>query len=606
MTPELANRLRSLPDQPGVYVFKSALDESLYVGKAKSLRKRVVSYLKTPGDSRLQAMLEEAVDLDFLLTGSEADALAVENSWIKQRQPRYNVRLRDDKTYPYLQLTLGDEYPRLAFTRRVRQDASEYYGPYLPAGLARRAIKLAQKLFQVRVCRIPIDGGLARPCLYYDMKRCLGPCVRGLTDEPTYRRAVERARLFLSGKSEELISELRAEMLARSATEEFEQAALLRNLIVEIESVARRRTLASEQFEDVDVYGVHVAEGHAAVVVLVLRNGQVLDRRELFWEGSGDVSDQRLLDELLPQIYDRTTFIPREIHLPAPIEGEESLLEWLSERRGSRVQVRLPARGSKAKRVALAMQNAKLAHRRRFRGGEQEVHVGAAALARHLGLAEAPARVEGFDISTFQGSDTVASLVVWARGKMVKGEYRSFNIRSISGQDDFASMREAVERRYRRRLAEAEAMPDLILIDGGRGQLNAALEGLAALGVEETPIVGLAKREEELYLPAAPEPLRLPRADAGLQLLQTIRDEAHRFAVGRHRQRRSAGALRSGFDALQGVGEQRRKLLVRRFGSFRGVKAATREDLTGVLGERLGARVHAQLHPLEVGGQVEG
>ncbi|HVS16892.1 MAG TPA: excinuclease ABC subunit UvrC [Thermoanaerobaculia bacterium] len=603
MTPELAERIRGLPDQPGIYVFRDASGQALYVGKAKSLKKRVIAYLGAPTEARLAAMVEEAVDLEFLVTGSEADALAVENAWIKDRQPRYNIRLRDDKTYPYLKLTLQDEYPRIAFTRRIRRDGAEYFGPYLPAGLARRAIKLVQKLFAIRVCRIEIDGGLARPCLYHDMRRCLGPCVAGLTSKAEYDRAVERARLFLAGRNEPLISGLRRQMLDCAEREEFEEAARLRDTIAEIESISQRRRLSADRAEDVDIYGVHVDGGNAAMSALIMRGGQVLDRRELFWEDAGDVSPARLLSELLPQLYDRTTFIPREIHLPTPVEGEEALAQWLSARRGSRVAIRMPSRGPRAQRVQLALQNAKMAFRRRFRAAEA-IPAGALALARELELPDPPRRIEGFDISTFHGSETVASLVVWQEGRMRKSEYRSFNIRGLDGTDDFESIRQAVERRYRRRLDEVGEMPDLVLIDGGRGQLNAALAALGVLGVEDTPVVGLAKREEELYLPASPEPVRLPRTDAGLQLLQAIRDEAHRFAASRHRRRRSARTLRSRFDELRGVGEVRRKLLVRRFGSFRGVEAASLEELCEVLGDRAGRSVHDQLR--ERGGGGDG
>ena len=594
MTPELVEQVRALPDQPGIYVFRDAAGAALYVGKAKSLKRRVIHYLGAQAEARLQAMVDEAVGLEFLVTGSEADALAVENAWIKDRMPRYNIRLRDDKTYPYLKLTLADEYPRIAFTRRIRRDGAEYYGPYLPAGLARRAIKLVQKLFGVRVCRLDIDGGLARPCLYYDMHRCLGPCVAGLTSREEYGRAVERARLFLAGKNDALVAELRAQMLESSAREEFETAARLRDTIAEIESISQRRRLAADRAEDVDIYGVHVEGGSAAVSALIMRGGQVLDRRELFWEDAGDVSPERLLSELLPQIYDRTTFIPKEIHLPAPIEGEEALGEWLSERRGSRVFIRMPSRGPRAHRVALAHQNAKMAFRRRFRAA-QAIPAGALALARELDLTEPPRRIEAFDISTFHGSETVASLVVWQEGRMRKGEYRSFNIRGLEGTDDFESIRQAVERRYRRRLEEVGEMPDLVLIDGGRGQLNAALASLTALGVEDTPVVGLAKREELVYLPSSPEPLTLQRTDAGLQLLQMVRDEAHRFAVSRHRRRRSARALGSRFDRLQGVGEVRRKRLIRTFGSFRGVEQASLDELVAVLGDKVGRTVYDQL-----------
>lgn len=594
----LVQRIRELPDRPGIYVFKDAEGKVLYVGKATSLRKRASSYLTRDHEPRLAAMVHEAADLEYVVTDTTAEALLLENNWIKTKRPRYNILLRDDKTYPYIKLTLGDDYPRIAFTRRVRNDKGDYFGPFLPGGLARKAIKLVQKLFQVRVCRIEIDGSLPRPCLYYDMHRCLGPCVAGLTTKEAYDEAVQQARLFLSGRNEQLVRRLKKEMWEASEDLDFERAAHLRDTLDEIESISQRRKLSSVEGEDLDVYGVHVAAGHAAVVVLVMRGGQVLDRRELFWEGVGPISPERLLSEVLPQIYDRTTFIPKEIHLPVPIEGEEALLEWLCDKKGEKVYVRMPSRGPKAERVALAMHNAELAHKRRFRGIEE--NPGAAALARHLDLEGPPRRIEGFDISHFQGGETVASLVTWEEGRMRKGEYRSFNIRDLTQPDDFASMRQAVERRYRRRLEEIGEMPDLILIDGGRGQLNAALDALAVLGVEETSIVALAKREEEIYVPGLPEPLRLDRSDPGLRLLQEIRDEAHRFAVSRHRSRRSARTLRSKLDDLAGIGPRRRKLLITRFGSAEGVRNATVEELQEILGQVMGRKIFAQLHPPEI------
>ncbi len=588
----LAARIRALPDRPGIYVFKDARGRALYVGKAKSLRKRAGSYLGEAREPRIAAMLEEAADLEFVATDSEAEALLLENNWIKRRRPRYNVLLRDDKTYPYLKLTAGS-WPRIAFTRRIRNDGAEYFGPYLPGGLARKALKLVQKLFEVRVCRIPIDGSLPRPCLYYDMRRCLGPCVDGLTTPEAYAEAVASARQFLGGRTRQLVRRLRRDMQQASAALEFERAARLRDLAAEIEAVSQRRKLASVRGEDVDVYGVRVAGGNAAVAVLVMRGGQVLDRRELFWEGRQELSATALLSELLPQIYDRTSFIPKEIHLPRPVDGAEALADWLSERKGERVYLRLPARGPKAQRVALAMRNAELAYRRRFRLGPAGGV--AAALARRLSLPDPPERIEGFDVSNIQGEQPVASLVVWEAGRMRRGEYRSFNIRGLSGADDFASLKQAVSRRYRRRLEEVGVMPDLVLIDGGRGQLNAALEALAELGVEETPVVGLAKREEEIYLPERPEPLRLERADAGLKLLQQIRDEAHRFALDRHRRRRSRRALGSRLEDVRGIGPRRRRLLLRRFGSVEGVRQASRDELRAAVGDRLGRRLHAAL-----------
>ncbi len=589
---QLAERIRRLPDRPGIYVFKDVRGKALYVGKAKSLRKRAGSYLGTSPEPRINAMVAEAADIEFLVTDSEAEALLLENNWIKRRKPHYNVLLRDDKTYPYLKLTAGP-WPRIAFTRRIREDGGEYFGPYLPGGLARKAIKLVQKLFEIRVCRIPIDGSLPRPCLYYDMRRCLGPCVDGLTTPEAYGEAVAAARLFLTGRTAELARRLKREMRQASEALEYERAARLRDLAHEVEAVSQRGKLASVRGEDLDVYGAKVAGGSAAVAVLVMRGGQVLDRRELFWEGRQGISEAAVLSELLPQIYDRTSFIPKEIHLPVPIEGDEALTQWLSERKGERVYLRLPARGPKAQRVALARRNAEQAFRRRFRlTGAVDP---ALALAERLELAEPPRRVEGFDVSNFQGAQTVASLVVWEEGRMRKSDYRSFNIRGLTAPDDFESLRQAVTRRYRRRLEEVGLMPDLILIDGGRGQLNAALEALTELGVEETPVVGLAKREEEIFLPERPEPLRLERTDAALQLLQQVRDEAHRFAVDRHRRRRSRRQLASGLEAVPGIGPRRRRLLLRRFGSLAKVREAPLDELRAVLGPALGERLHRVL-----------
>ena len=601
----LGARVTELPDQPGIYIFRDREGSPLYVGKAKSLRKRAASYLKPDLEPRLAAMMAEAERLDFVVTDSEAEALYLENNWIKKGQPRFNIRLRDDKTYPYLKLTVEDGYPRIAFTRRVRDDGAEYYGPFLPAGLARKAIKLVQKLFGVRVCQIEIDGRLPRPCLYHDMKRCLGPCVAGLTSADEYSDAVERARLFLGGRNQELLRSLRGRMMDASSRLEYERAAELRDAVIEIESISERRKLSSQRGEDVDIYGVFIAGENAAVTCFIMRGGQVLDRREYFWEGETGLGERRLLSELLPQIYDRTTFIPKELHLPVPIEGEEPLLGWLSERKGEKVYLRLPARGAKADRVELAMRNAKMSYQRRFRGAAP--HLAASeSLREHLRLEDLPSRIEGFDISTLQGGETVASLVVWEGGKMRKKDYRSFNIRDLDRPDDFESMRQAVGRAYRRRLEEVGTMPDLILIDGGRGQLNAALQALAVLGVEETPVAGLAKREEEVYLPDLPEPLRLPRRDSGLRLLQQIRDEAHRFALSRHRRRRSARMLRTRFDDLQGVGQRRRQLLVRHFGSFAGLKRASLEEIQGVLGPRIGQSVWSQLEAEAAGSESGG
>ena len=589
----IRTRLRALPDRPGIYVFRSPDGKPLYVGKATSLKKRVASYSRGDHEVRIERMLAEASDVEWVVTDTEAEALLLENNWIKRHKPRFNILLRDDKTYPYIKLTVQHAYPLVAFTRRIRNDGAEYFGPYLPAGLARKAIKLVQKLFQIRVCRIEIDGKLPRPCLYYDMQRCLGPCVDGLTSRGAYEAAVDEARLFLSGRNDELVRGLTRKMRDASAALEFEAAARYRDVIAEVEALSQRRKLSSLGGEDVDIFGVHVRGGNAAMTVLVMRGGQVLDRRELFWEGLDEVSPEMLLAEVLPQIYDRTTFIPKEIHLPMAIEGMEALSTWMSGRKGERVYLRMPARGPKAARVALAGRNADLAFRRRFR--EEQRRQGSDALQKRLGLPETPRRIEGFDVSNLQGTQTVASMVVWEEGSLVKGQYRSFNIRNLQGQDDFAAIRQAVLRRYRHVLEDTGVMPDLILIDGGRGQLNAALDALVELGVEETPLCALAKREEEIYLVELPEPMRLPRRNAGLLLLQQIRDEAHRFAVSRHQRRRSKRALASELDEIPGVGPKRRRALLQHFGSVDAIRAASLEEVRSVVGPALGDRVLAAL-----------
>ncbi len=596
-TEALRRRIEGLPELPGIYLFVDLEGRTLYVGKAKSLRKRVASYLSRELELRLSNMIGEAVDVEHVVTSNEREALLLENNFIKQRKPRYNVLLRDDKTYPYLKLT-NDPWPRLAFTRRIRDDGAEYFGPYLPAGLARRAIRLTQKLFGIRVCSIEVDGSLVRPCLYWDLKRCLGPCVAGLTSAEDYARAVEGARLFLAGRIEPLVRRLRGEMAEAAEALDFEKAAQVRDLISEVESQGERSSLASVDEEDADLFGVAIHGSQAAVSILVMRRGQVLDRRELFWEGQPGISPEALLSELVPQIYDRTSFLPDEIHLPAAIDGDEPLAAWLSDRRGRRVYLRYPARGPKAERLRIAARDAEFAFRRRFRSPGVEDD-GSEALARHLELAEPPRWIDGFDISNTQGDESVASLVVWREGRLRKGEYRAFNIRGLSGPDDFRSIGQAVERRYRRLLEEEGGLlPDLVLVDGGRGQLNAALAALSRLGLEDLAVVGLAKREEEIYRPGAPEPLQLGREDSGLRLLQRIRDETHRFALARHRGRRSKRSLRSLLDDVRGVGPARRRALLRRFGTVELLRTAPFEEVRDLVGPVLAGRLREALPPI--------
>ncbi len=595
--------IRGLPDRPGIYIFRGQEGRALYVGKARSLRKRAASYLRADLEQRLQSMVQESESLEFVTTDTDQEALLLEATWIKTRRPPFNVLLRDDKTYPYLKLT-NDQYPQIAFTRRVKDDGAQYFGPYLPGGFARRGIKMVQRMFGIRVCSIEIDGKLPRPCLYYDMKRCLGPCVDGLTNEEEYSESVDRTTALLTGRAPKLVRDLKQSMNTAANDLRYEDAARHRDTLHEVQELGARQKLASTRGDDVDVFGVHIAGGNAAVAILVMRDGQVLDRREIFFEGDAPEHADRLLDELLPQVYAATTFIPKEIHLPSPIEGEAALEQWLAEKKGERVYLRYPQRGPKVQRMELAVRNARLAFQRRFR---HNPHARAAEkLGKILELPEAPRRIEGFDISNFQGGEPVGSLVVWEGGTMRNSEYRSFNIKSLDGtSDDFASMAEVVERRYQRRLDEVGEMPDLILVDGGRGQLNAALSVLAILGVEETPIVGLAKREEEIYLPHLPEPLRLEHSDPALQLLQRIRDEAHRFAVSHHRRQRSRRSIRSALDGIRGVGPKRKRALLSHFGSVVGIRQASLEEVQEILGVRLGKEVHRRIQALSIEERVE-
>ncbi len=491
----------------------------------------------------------------------------LENNWIKRHRPRYNVLLRDDKTYPYLKLT-REPWPRLVFTRRIRQDGADYFGPYLPGGMARRALKLVQKLFGVRVCSIEIDGGLPRPCLYHDMKRCLGPCVAGLTSRRRLRARPSKVRGFSSAeRPRRSAGRLRAQMEVAAESLEFERAARLRDLLQEIERQSARSPLSSVHEEDIDLFGVAVHGNQAAVSILVMRSGQVLDRREVFWEGESAARPAQLLSELLPQIYDQTTFLPKELHLPFEVDGEEAWPTGCRSARGSGSTCAIPARGPKAERLRIAAKDAEFAFRRRFR--IDPARDAAPRALRGTSVWRSPRG--GSKASTSRTSRGRRSSPRWWSGGTA-GSARGSTAASTSaaspGRTTSASIGEAVERRYRRLREESGVLPDLVLIDGGRGQLGAAAAALAGLGLEELPLVALAKREEELYLPGAPEPLRLPRRDEGLRLLQMLRDEAHRFAVSRHRRQRTTASLRSQLEEIPGVGPARRQLLAKRYGTW--------------------------------------
>jgi len=503
---------------------------------------------------------------------------------IKKHRPRYNVCLRDDKTYPYIKITTGEEWPRALVTRRVVEDGHSYFGPFW-GGLARRIMRMITRHFQIRTCTIEIDGTLPRPCLYYDLHACLGPCVAGLTTKAAYDEAVRDVVLFLQGRNKELLASLEKKMARASSEENFEMAAAYRDALRTVEDVSEHQVVHSLKGESVDVFGFFESGGDVAVCVLVVRGGVIQDRREFFFEKSGEVDPAAFLDAFLPQFYDANPFLPAEVHLPVDIPDPDLLEAFLAARRNAKVVVRVPRRGPARERVELAQDNARERHKVRFRrmGGEEAL--GVERLARVLDLPVPPRRIEAFDISHLQGTDSIASLVVFEDGRPKKSDYRLFGIASqtLLAPDDFRSMAEAVERRYRRLKDGNAEMPDLVLVDGGRGQLQAALTALDRIGVE-LPVVGLAKREEEIWMPGRPDPIRLSRKDPALQLIQRLRDEAHRFAITRHRGRRSKRMRETSLMEIPGIGPTRARILLRRFGSLSGLAAADPKEVEEAVG----------------------
>jgi excinuclease ABC subunit C len=586
----------NLPDSPGVYLFRGDKGKLLYVGKARSLKKRIASHFGAGADSaKTEALLRSYRDIETIVTHTELEALLLENTLIKKHRPRYNVCLRDDKTYPYIKITTGEPWPRALVTRRVQEDGHSYFGPFW-GGLARRIMRMITRHFQIRTCTLEIDGKLPRPCLYFDLHACLGPCVAGLTSREAYADAVADVVLFLQGRNEELDSRLTRKMQAASEEENFEMAAAYRDSLRTVRDVAERQVVQSLRGENVDVFGFFESGQDVAVAILVVRGGVLQDRRDFFFEKSQEIEPAPFFEAFLPQFYDTNPFLPAEVHLPVEIADPGLLEDFLAARRGAKVAVRVPRRGAGADRLRLAEVNARERHRVRFRRVGGDDAVAAERLGRAVGLALPPHRIEAFDVSHTQGTDSVASLVVFEDGKPKKSDYRLFNIASqdLLEPDDFRSMAEAVDRRYRRVQAEDGPWPDLVLVDGGRGQLQAALTALDRIGVE-LPIAGLAKREEEIWVPGRPDPIRLSRKDPALQLIQRARDEAHRFAITRHRQRRGKHMRETGLTEIPGVGPARARLLLRRFGSVKGLRGAAPQEIEAAVGPVTARAVAAYL-----------
>ncbi len=618
---DLAEKIRTLPTQPGVYLYKNAEGEVIYVGKANSLRSRVRSYLleASQANAKTGSLMREAVDIDYILVANEHEALALENNLIKQRKPRFNILLRDDKTYPYVKLTLNDRFPKVFVTRRLRKDGGAYYGPYFPGNLAYRVAELIHRSFLLPSCKVDLSRAHPRACLEYYIHRCLGPCVEGLTTPETYQQAVRDAQLFLEGKQAELERTLTARMLAAAEGEKFEAAARLRDQLTTVHQLQEKQRIATaEEDDDADVFGYHFEGGSLAVNLFHMRGGKIVDRREFFWEDLPELMESlaaergeheaaweeanfnagQVFSALLKQLYIDQPYVPRTILAPVDFDDREALATLLSEYAKRRIEVAVPLRGEKRSLVDLAGQNAKQSYTQRFRVLEPSRKAIEEALADVLMLPELPRRIECFDISHIRGAETVASLVVWEDGKMNKSAYRKFKVMTVIGVDDFASMREVVHRRYRRLKEENQPMPSLVLIDGGLGQLHAAADALEELGLTTQPLASIAKKEEVIYLYGnEEEPVVLDRRSPVLHLIQLIRDESHRFAVGYHRQRRAMRDRDSELLNIPGVGALTRQRLLSHFGSLRDVQQATAESLSAVVPRKTADTIWQYFHP---------
>jgi excinuclease ABC subunit C len=608
---DLSSKIRSLPTSAGVYLYKNAEGEVIYVGKAKNLRSRVSSYFHEGriADAKTGTLVREAVDVDYIVVANNKEALALENHLIKQKQPRFNILLRDDKTYPYVKLTLGERFPRVYVTRRLRKDGSSYYGPYFPANLAYRIVDLIHRHFLVPSCKVDLTRFHPRPCLQYYIKRCLGPCVEDLTTPEIYQEAVRDVKLFLEGRPTDLSRSLRERMAKAAEREEYERAAKYRDLISTVEQLQEKQRIAAVDGDDADVFGYHFENDMLAVNLFHVRGGKVLDRREFFWEELpeleidkspvGDVASNvstetfhpgEFFSALLTQLYIGQPYVPRNIYVPVDFEDREALEDLLSEQlageggRATRVTILVPQRGEKRALIDLAGNNAKQSYDQRFRVMKPNQQQIQEALQDALGLPEPPKRIECFDISHIQGAETVASMVVWEDGRMKKSDYRKFIIRNVEGVDDFASMREVVTRRYKRLRDEKKKFPSLVLIDGGLGQLHAAAEALASLEIINQPLAAIAKREEIIYVFGQEnEPVVLDHHSPVLHLVQLIRDEAHRFAVTFHRKRRQMRDRSTELMEIPGVGARTTRRLLEHFGSMQAVKQADAAALSAVV-----------------------
>jgi excinuclease ABC subunit C len=638
---DLIDKIRTIPTAPGCYLYKNAEGEVIYVGKAKNLRSRVRSYFLEANqlnNRKTGSLMREAVDIEYITVANEREALALENNLIKQRKPRFNILLRDDKTYPYIKLTTGDRYPKVFVTRKLRKDGAHYFGPYFPGNLAYRLVDLIHRSFLVPSCKVDLSRYHSRACLQYYIKRCLGPCVDGFISVESYKETVRDVQMFLDGRTDELERKLTKRMEAAAEEMQFEAAARLRDQIVTVHQMQDKQRIATVENEDADVFGYHYENDMIAVNLFHMRGGKIVDRRDFFWEDLPEFLDSSLNDgfttdaediepnpnvkapelgegpaavqtgslsgmggtfspgaffsALLKQLYLDQPYVPRSIYVPVDFEDRALLAELLSERTKHKIELAAPQRGEKRSLVDLVCQNAKQSYDQRFRVLAPSQKAVQEALQDALTLEEPPKRIECFDISHIQGAETVASMVVWEDGAMKKSDYRKFQIKTVTGNDDFASMREVIQRRYKRLLDEKKPFPSLVLIDGGLGQLGAAYAALEEIGVTLQPLASIAKKEEIIYVHGQEdEPVVLDRRSPVLHLVQKIRDESHRFAVTYHRKRRQMRDKVSELDAIPGVGPRTRQRLVEHFGSVRGIKQASPDALRAVVNEATAEKI---------------
>jgi excinuclease ABC subunit C len=596
----LKDKLQTLPTKPGVYLMKDEGGEVIYVGKSVNLRHRVRSYFQASASHslKLHRLIYHIADFDFIVTDSEIEALILECNLIKEHRPKYNIRLKDDKRYPYIKITWQEDYPRVIVTRRMERDGARYFGPFTAVWAVHQTLDMLRRLFPYLTCAREITGQDTRACLYYHIGRCAGPCIGAISKEE-YRALIRRIFLFLEGKAEEIVADLQAQMAFTAEALDFERAAALRDQIKAIEWVTKQQKIALAVGKDEDVIALARENDDTCVQVFFIRQGKLIGREYFILDGTAEEDEAEIVASFVKQFYDEAAYVPMKIILPTKVEERIVIEAWLRSKRGNGVRLHVPKRGRDKELLQMAAENATetlASLRAQWMADEGRSVEALAQLQEHLHLEEAPTRIEGYDISNIQGTAATGSMVVFVKGVPRKSDYRRFRIRTVEGADDYAMMQEVLRRRFKRAIEgrpEEEGkgadvwaiMPDLIVIDGGKGQLNAALEVLEEVGLKnEVPAIGLAKKQEEIFLPGRSEPLVLPRDSQGLYLLQRIRDEAHRFAIGYHRKLRAKKSLVSILEEIPGIGPRRRQALLQHFGSIEAIRQASVEELAAVKG----------------------